>query len=65
MLPSVTNKRHFFLFSNTDTLLVKGPVATLTANRVWGVLRGKFYVASLLFSSKEIVPVATLGNQAY
>ena len=62
MLPSVTNKRHFFLFSNTDTLLVKGPVATLTANRVWGVLRGKFYVAS--FSSKEIVPVATLGNQA-
>ena len=58
-------KKHFFLFSNTDNLLVKGPVAALTANRVWGVLRGKFYVVSLLLSSEEIVSVASLGNQAY
>ena len=58
-------KKHFFLFSNTDNLLVKGPVAVLTANRVWGVLRGEFYAVSLLFSSEEIVSVATLGNQAY
>ena len=51
--------------SNADNLLVQEPVAKLTANRVWGVLRGKFFVVSLLFSSKEIVSVATLGNQAH
>ena len=65
MLPSVTTRGTCVSFSNADNLLVQEPVAKLTANRVWGVLRGKFFVVSLLFSSKEIVSVATLGNQAH
>ena len=63
-LVTVCHHTRSIFFSNTDTLLVKGPVASLTANRVWGVLRGEFYVVSLLFSSKEIFSVATLGNEA-
>lgn len=43
---------------------MKGPVAILKANRVWGVLRGKSCVVSLLSSSKEIFSVGALGNQA-
>uniref|UniRef100_A0A452DWY5 Beta-hexosaminidase n=1 Tax=Capra hircus TaxID=9925 RepID=A0A452DWY5_CAPHI len=45
--PSITSDESY-------NLLVQEPVAKLTANRVWGVLRGKFFVVSLLFSSKEI-----------
>lgn len=45
-------------YPHADTLLVKEPVAFLKANRVWGVLRGKF------FSCKETFLFGALGNQA-
>ena len=57
------HKKLFFVF-NTDVLHVKGPEALLRANTVWGALRGKFYVVSLLFFSIKNISAVTLGNQA-
>lgn len=54
----------FFLIPNTDSLVVKEPVALLKANRVWGVLRGKIYVVSLLLSRKEMFPAGALEKHS-